>query len=68
MNTFLLIILFIAISFLDYRHMIKNKDKKAFAIYTTILVFAFIITELHILGYKIVGLNQIVSYIINLFI
>ncbi|MFP3918704.1 hypothetical protein U5N28_12910 [Lysinibacillus telephonicus] len=68
MNTFLLIILFVAISFFDYRHMVKTKDKKALAIYTTILVFAFVITQLHILGIKIIGLNQIVSFIINLFI
>lgn len=68
MQTFLLILLFVAISFLDYRHLIKTKDKKAIVVYTTILVFAFTITQLHMLGFKVPGLNHFVTFIVNLFI
>jgi len=67
MDTFLILLLFVAISFLDYRRMIKKKDKKNLIIYSLILGFAFIITELHILGFRVIGLNQIVTFIIDMF-
>jgi|GEM_PF-3214212 len=66
MNTVLLILLFISISFLDYRHMIKKKMVKALVVYTSFLSLAFIISELHILGAEVIGLNHIVTYIIDL--
>ena len=67
MDTFLILLLFVAISFLDYRRMIKKKDNKNLIIYSLILGFAFIITELHILGFRVIGLNQIVTFIIDMF-
>ena len=67
MDTFLILLLFVAISFLDYRRMIKKKDKKNLIIYSLILGFAFIITELHILGFRVIGLNQIVTFIMDMF-
>jgi len=67
MDTFLILLLFVAISFLDYRRIIKKKDKKNLIIYSLILGFAFIITELHILGFRVIGLNQIVTFIIDMF-
>ncbi len=67
MDTFLILLLFVAISFLDYRRMIKKKDKKNLVIYSAILGFAFVLTELHILGYRVIGLNQIVTFIFDLF-
>ncbi|MEK9199526.1 hypothetical protein SFC08_14900 [Lysinibacillus halotolerans] len=68
MNTFLLILLFAAISFLDYRHLMRTKDKKGFIVYTSILALAFVITQLHLLGFKVPGLNKFVTFIVNLFI
>ncbi|MFD2777053.1 hypothetical protein ACFSTA_06740 [Ornithinibacillus salinisoli] len=68
MQTFLLILLFVSISFLDYRYMIKEKKRKILVIYTIILSVAFVITELHVLGYRLKGLNQFVSYIMDLFV
>ncbi|MFS0671570.1 hypothetical protein AB1K81_00065 [Ornithinibacillus sp. 179-J 7C1 HS] len=65
MNTFLLILLFISISFMDYRYMKKKKNKKLMVIYTVILVFAFVLTELHMLGVRLIGLNQVVTFIVN---
>lgn len=66
--TFILILLFVSISFFDYRHMIKaKKNKKVIILYTAILGIAFILSELHILEIKVVGLNQIVTAIFNLF-
>lgn len=67
MDTFLILLLFVAISFLDYRRIIKKKDKKNLIIYSLILGFAFIITELHILGFRVIGLNQIVTFIMDMF-
>lgn len=68
MNTFLLILLFIAISFLDYKDMLKTKKVKVIVIYTGILGIAFILSELHLLEKKLIGLNQIVAYIMRIFV
>lgn len=68
MNSFLLILLFIAISFLDYREMLKAKKVKIIVIYSGILGIAFILSELHILEKKVIGLNQIIAYIMGYFI
>ncbi|WP_102346167.1 hypothetical protein [Bacillus sp. Marseille-P3661] len=68
MDTFLLFILFISISFMDYRRMMKARKVKALVIYTCFLSFAFIMSELHILEVKVIGLNQIVSSVVELFI
>jgi len=70
MMTFLLILLFVSISFFDYVYMLKAKkkrNKKEIFIYTAILGVAFVISELHILEIKVVGLNQIVTYFMNFF-
>ncbi|RTR27132.1 hypothetical protein EKG37_19815 [Robertmurraya yapensis] len=68
MSTFLLILLFIAISFLDYKDMLKTKKVKVIVIYTGILGIAFILSELHLLEKKLIGLNQIVAYIMRIFV
>ncbi|MEQ2525466.1 hypothetical protein WMO40_02030 [Bacillaceae bacterium CLA-AA-H227] len=68
MNTFLLILLFIAISFLDYRKLMQEKKVKVIVIYTGILGIAFILSELHLLEKKLIGLNQIVAYIMRIFV
>lgn len=68
MNTFLLILLFIAISIIDFRYMLKTKKVKLIVVYSGILVVAFILSELHLLDKKLIGLNQIVAYIMRVFI
>lgn len=67
MMTVLLILLFVSISFYDYLYMVKAKKKKVIILYSAILGVAFIMSELHILDIKVVGLNQIITFIINLF-
>ncbi|WP_170972262.1 hypothetical protein [Bacillus yapensis] len=60
--------MFIAISFLDYKDMLKTKKVKVIVIYTGILGIAFILSELHLLEKKLIGLNQIVAYIMRIFV
>ncbi|WP_121662071.1 hypothetical protein [Metabacillus litoralis] len=67
MNTFLLILLFIIISFHDLRLLLKEKKRKKLIIYTSILGTAFLLSELHILGVKVIGLNQVITYTVGLF-
>jgi hypothetical protein len=66
MSTFLLILLFIIISFQDIRLLLKEKKRKKLIIYTSILGSAFLLSELHILGVKVIGLNQVITYTIGL--
>lgn len=67
MNTIYLILFFAAISYLDYRYMIRNKKKQAMVIYTIILGIAFTLSEIHVLGVRVMGLNQLVMFIFDLF-
>jgi hypothetical protein len=68
MKTFLLILLFVSISFRDYKYLIKERKKRAFMIYSLILGTAFLLSELHILGIKVKGLNQLVTLVVGLFV
>lgn len=68
MNTFLLFLLFTAISFFDYKMLIEEKRTKELIIYTTILGLAFVLFELHILGFKVPGLSQMVTTIVRLIV
>lgn len=61
MGTLGVVILFLGIALLDIRNVWKNKDKKEKVLYIFILSFAFVLTELHVLGFKLIGLNHIVD-------
>jgi hypothetical protein len=61
MGTLGVVILFLGIALLDIRNVWKNKDKKEKILYIFILSFAFVLTELHVLGFKLIGLNHIVD-------
>jgi len=67
MGTVGLILLFVAIVLLDIRKVWRNKEKKELLVYFSILIIAFSLSELHILGFKVMGLNQLVDKIIRLF-
>jgi hypothetical protein len=68
MNTFLLILLFVLISYRDYQYLIKERKRRGFIIYSIILGTAFLLSELHILGIKVKGLNQLVALVVGQFV
>lgn len=61
MGTLGVVILFLGVAMLDIRNVWNNKDKKEKILYIFILSFAFVLTELHVLGFKLIGLNHIVD-------
>jgi hypothetical protein len=61
MGTLGVLILFAGIALLDIRSLRKDQNKKAILLYTSILGLAFTLSELHILGFKLIGLNQLVG-------
>jgi hypothetical protein len=61
MGTLGVVILFAAIALLDIRSLWKDHNKKVILLYASLLGLAFILSELHILGFKLIGLNQLVG-------
>nr|WP_263327159.1 hypothetical protein [Neobacillus sp. Marseille-Q6967] len=65
MGTVGLIILFVAVALIDIRQVWRNKEKKEILLYFSILILAFGLSELHILGFRLIGLNHIVESLFN---
>ncbi|WP_251554057.1 hypothetical protein [Neobacillus muris] len=66
MTTFGLILIFAALLVLDFPKVWKRKGMAAKIVYSSILGLAFVLSELNILGFKVIGLNQILIKIIRL--
>ncbi len=61
-----LILIFLGMLLLDFRKVWKRKGLAAKISYTAILCFAFALSELHVLGFKLIGLNQIIIRLMKL--